>query len=323
MRRLLIDANIYLEFYRFSKDDLEELRKLAELIRENEITLYVNAQLRDEFRRNRENVLAQSLKTVTDAKIPATFPQVLRNYQRFPKLDAARRGYAAEVEKLLSRAREDAAERKLPADELLEELFGLGTEHEIAPAIVLAAKDRFDRGNPPGKAGSYGDAITWEALLEHHPEHAGLDIITSDSDYLSPLRRKELHEFLEHEWEARKHSKVIVYENLSSYLQSHYPNIKLSTEVASGVAVSRLEESGSFASTHGAIEALRRISDFSADQVQRLVDAGLDNSQVNMILLDEDVRVFYDWLLDNFGDEADPDNVAKLRTQLIDDEEPL
>jgi hypothetical protein len=204
VRHLLIDANIYLEFYRFSKDDLEELRKLAELIREDEIILYVNEQLRDEIRRNRENVLAQALKTVTDAKIPATFPQVLRNYQRFPKLDAARLAYAAEVDKLVSRAREDAAQRKLPADELLDELMGLATDVAITPEIVGAARDRHDRGNPPGKNGSYGDAITWEALLQHHPEYASLDIITSDNDYLSPLRRKELHEFLEHEWDALK-----------------------------------------------------------------------------------------------------------------------
>lgn len=323
VRRLLIDANIYLEFYRFSKDDLEELRKLAELIREDEITLYVNQQLRDEFRRNRETVLAQSLKTVIDAKIPATFPQVLRNYQRFAKLDAARRAYAAEVDRLLSRAREDAAERKLPADELLDELMGLGTEVPLTPEIIQAAKDRYDRGNPPGKAGSYGDAITWEALLRHHPQHASLDIITSDSDYLSPLRRKELHEFLQLEWDTLKHSGINVYESLSSYLQAHYPNIKLSTEVASGVAASRLEESASFAATHVAIEALARISDFSAEQVQRLVDAGLDNSQVNLILLDHDVKSFYVWLLDNFGDEADPDSVDRLRAQLSEDDEPF
>jgi len=57
MRRLLIDANIYLEFYRFSRDDLEELRKLAQLVLSDEIVLYVSEQLRDEFRRNRERVL--------------------------------------------------------------------------------------------------------------------------------------------------------------------------------------------------------------------------------------------------------------------------
>ena len=214
----------------------------------------------------------------------------------------------------------EAPRGKLPADELLEELMGLATDIAITPEIIQAAKDRYNRGNPPGKEGSYGDAITWEALLQHHPGYATLDIIT-DSDYLSPLRRKELHEFLEREWDALKHSKVTVYENLSIYLQVHYPDIKLSTEVASGVAISRLEESGAFATTHGAIEALGRISDFSAEQVQRLVDAGLDNNQVNMILLDHDVKAFYDWLLDNFGDEADHDSVAKLRAQLIDDDE--
>jgi hypothetical protein len=196
----------------------------------------------------------------------------------------------------------------------------LATDMPITPEIIQAAKDRCDRGNPPGKNRSYGDALTWTALLQHHPEYASLDIITSDSDYLSPLRRMELNEFLEYEWVGLKHSKVTVYENLSSYLQAHYPNIKLSTDVASGVAVSRLEESAAFASTHRAIEALTRISDFSGDQVQRLIDAALDNSQINMILLDRDVKAFYERLLERFGDEADPASVARLRAEMNEDE---
>lgn len=322
MRLLLIDANIYLDFYRFSKDDLEELRKLAQLVREGEIRLYVNQQLRDEFMRNREKVLADSLKGVEEAMPPARFPQVLRNYQRFTDLDTARNAYAAEVEKLVSRARKDAAERKLPADELLDDLIDPARDMEITPEIVQAAKDRYDRGNPPGKrtSSSYGDAITWTALLHHHPKKEPLDIITSDKDYLSPMRRQQLHEFLEDEWKTLKDSEVKVYEDLGSYLQAHYPNIKLSTEVPSGVAVSRLEESRGFAATHDAIARLERVSDFSAEQVQRLVDAAMDNSQIKWIISDYDVKAFYEGLLQDYGDQADPESVARLRAQLIEDE---
>jgi hypothetical protein len=320
MRRLLIDANVYLEFFRFSKDDLEELRKLAELIRRDEIELYVTQQLRDELLRNRETTLSRSFKTVSDAKIPSTFPQVLRNYQRFSALDAARRAYAYEVDKLLIRAREDAAQRKLPADDMLSELMSLATDLPITDETMAAARDRFDRGNPPGKDRSYGDAITWEALLAYHPQHTSLDLITSDSDYLSPLRKRALHEFLEVEWMARMQSTATVYENLTSFLQAHYPDIKLSTQVASEMAVARLESSGTFASTHEAIVNLHRISDFSNDQVQRLVDAALENSQVSMIIHDDDVKEFYEWLLKTFGDEVEAESVEALGERLLADD---
>lgn len=321
MRRLLIDTNIYLEFFRFSKDDLEELRKLAELIRAGEVQLYLNQQLRDEFRRNREKTLAASLRTVSEAKIPAAFPQVLRNYQRFPKLDAARRQFAAEVDKLLERAREDAANRRLPADELLDELFGLATDLPVTAEIIQSAKDRFDRGNPPGKDRSYGDAITWETLLLHHPEHASLDMITSDNDFLSPLRKMELQEFLDAEWQQAKHSRVEVFENLTTFFQKHYPDIKLSTEVASELAVAALESSGSFASTHGAVANLSKIGDFSSEQVQRLIGTALENDQVSMIIQDADVKEFFEHLLATFGEEAEVDSVLELRRRLQDDEE--
>lgn len=44
---------------------------------------------------------------------------------------------------------------------------------------------------------------------------------------------------------------------------------------------------------------------------------------MNQILLDRDVKAFYEWLLDNFGDEADLDGVAKLRAHLIEDDGQL
>ncbi len=63
---LFIDTNIYLSFYHFTSDDLEELRKLIVAIHEKRIKLYVTSQLRDEFRRNREIKIADALKLFTD-----------------------------------------------------------------------------------------------------------------------------------------------------------------------------------------------------------------------------------------------------------------
>src|ERR1700678_4323558 len=76
MRRLLIDANIYLDLYRFSNDDLEELRKLAELTGSprGDRPLHqrtASGRVPEEW----ETVLAHAIKVVTDAKGPTKFPK--------------------------------------------------------------------------------------------------------------------------------------------------------------------------------------------------------------------------------------------------------
>ena len=54
---LFIDTNIFLSFYYLSSDDLEELNKLAVLLQQSEVTLFLTNQVVEEFRRNRENRL--------------------------------------------------------------------------------------------------------------------------------------------------------------------------------------------------------------------------------------------------------------------------
>jgi hypothetical protein len=51
-------------------------------------------------------------------------------------------------------------------------------------------------GNPPGKQGSLGDAINWEALLAEVPDGEDLYLIADDRDYLSVLNENKPKEFL-------------------------------------------------------------------------------------------------------------------------------
>ena len=50
---LFIDTNIFLSFFHFTKDDLEEIRKLEVLIDKKEVVLWLPEQVQDEFHRNR------------------------------------------------------------------------------------------------------------------------------------------------------------------------------------------------------------------------------------------------------------------------------
>lgn len=65
---LFIDTNIYLTFFHFSSDDLEELKKLIVVIKEGQINLILPDQVIDEFKRNREVKIADALKDLKSKK---------------------------------------------------------------------------------------------------------------------------------------------------------------------------------------------------------------------------------------------------------------
>ena len=63
MLNLYLDANIYLSFYHYSEDDIDELDKLLVLLEEKKVILYLPEQTRNEFLRNRENKIADAMKS--------------------------------------------------------------------------------------------------------------------------------------------------------------------------------------------------------------------------------------------------------------------
>ena len=61
-------------------------------------------------------------------------------------------------------------------------LFSKALTH--TPEEIQRARERKERGNPPGKkAGPLGDQLTWEQLLSHAKGKSKLWIISRDSDY--------------------------------------------------------------------------------------------------------------------------------------------
>ena len=52
--RLFLDANVFLSFFEFGKDDLNEMSKAVNLVSDGDIVLFTNSHLLREVRRNRE-----------------------------------------------------------------------------------------------------------------------------------------------------------------------------------------------------------------------------------------------------------------------------
>ena len=88
MENLFIDTNVYLTFYHFSSDDLEELKKLSVAVENKRIRLYVTEQVVNEYWRNRESKIADALKIFSAQSLPNQFPQICQAYEEYNRLRA-------------------------------------------------------------------------------------------------------------------------------------------------------------------------------------------------------------------------------------------
>lgn len=294
---LFIDTNIYLTFYHFTNDDLEELKKLIVAIQGNKLSVYLPDQVIKEFKRNRESKISQALTILEEQRIPDRFPQLIKDYPEYKDIISAKNLYAASKNNLMLKLKEDIKNKSLGADSIIEDLFSKTIQLKTTNTILLRAKERADIGNPPGKKSSYGDAINWECLLHYIAEGEDLHIISIDSDYISVIDATVISTFLIDEWEEKKKSKVVIYSSLSEFFRLHFPQIKLASEMDKKIAISNLLSSRNFASTHLAISKLQQFTDFNEQECNQIIEAGLENDQIYTIATDEDVRDFFTNLL--------------------------
>ena len=313
---LFLDTNVYLGFYKLSGDDLEELKKLTIAVRDGGTKLLLTQQTRDEFERNREKSIADSLDFLQKAKLPQSFPRLIQSYPEYEELRNGLRRYETLRDSLLVSARQEASTRSLHADLLIKDLWDQVTALERTDEAITAARSRVRLGNPPGKDGSLGDAVNWEILLTAVPDGEDLLVVSADSDFRSPLADGRLHGFLEDEWTEAKGSSIALYPSLSALFKDHYPTIRLASELERELAVAKLTGSDSFSSTHAAIADLGAHSDFTDSQVQAIADAAKSNSQIHWILGDRDVRQFYDALLEQRRAALSEESAAALDEQL-------
>ncbi len=309
---LFIDTNIFLSFFHFTKDDLGELEKLAALIRGHKVQLWLPEQVVDEFRRNRESKIGEALKGFREQRLNLSFPQICKDYPEYSTLQKLRAEYEKQHAALMQQLEQAVADEALKADELIKELFGLATPVRHTDAIVKAARLRMDLGNPPGKNGSLGDAVNWEALLAAVPNGEGIEFVSDDKDYCSPLDDLKFDAFLCNEWLWAKTSEVYFYRRMSAFLKARFPKITLAQEVEKELAIENLRNSGNFRRTHSVIAELAKFSDFTAAQAEDAVLAASENEQVRLIAGDVDVRQFLQRLQDGYAERISQDARERL-----------
>lgn len=313
---LFIDTNIFLSFYHLTSDDLEELRKLSVLLEKGEVKLYLPDQVVDELRRNRENKISAAIRSLKEQKLNLEFPALCKDYEEYPKLRDLQKQYEKEHSMLLRKITDDVEANCLKADEIIKDLFKKATPIDTTDELIANARYRMDIGNPPGKEGSLGDAISWEALLKEVPDNENLYLITDDRDYFSALDENKPKDFLGQEWRDNKHSEVNFYRRLSPFFKVHYPDIKLASELEKEILIRKLVTSATFATTHNAIAQLSKYEDFSISQVNEIVEAALTNSQINWIISDSDIHIFLSKLVKINKEKIKTENLETLSEEL-------
>ncbi len=167
-------------------------------------------------------------------------------------------------------------------------------------------------GNPPGKEGSLGDAISWEALLKSVPSGEDLYFIADDRDYVSVLDENKFKQFLTEEWMERKQSKIVFYRRLSSFFKDAFPQIKIATELEKELLIRNLAASASFAQTHSVLAKLSKFTEFTPSQLNEIVEAAISNDQISRIIDDTDVEGFLKSVTAARAKDVKPENWKQL-----------
>ncbi|MFP3609264.1 PIN domain-containing protein [Paraburkholderia sp. SIMBA_050] len=338
---LFIDTNVFLDFYSYSKEALSLLKTLREHMSEDGIWLHLPRQVANELERNRESKLKTAADTFMATSHPANIPEHMADYPEIADYkDAINRASNLRTV-IVNRAASEAASRTLSADVVLNELFQCAKQHPVDDQIFATACKRAQQGNPPGKPDSIGDQFNWETLLAVVPKE-DLHIVSKDGDYISKMNPGRAHPFLAQEWKEKKEAELHVYKSIKPFLDRYLtglaetaanqpPEPPQELPVLAGdmgivaadavanaagtvtapdpqkaAAIEALVSSESFASTHEAIASLEQfVSALSPAEVERLLTAAIDNTQIRWIASDSDVYAFYITLLVDHLNDVD------------------
>ena len=300
---LFIDTNVLLGFLAYTKDDLDELEKLVTLIDAGAIRLHLSRQVVDEFYRNRESKLAESL-----AKFKASpdkgCPSFMQSFEEYTKYTKALAIFEKSQSDLINKAKEHAEKRTLLADELFSKLAAAAKVTDISDKAYLSALRRHRLGNPPGKDNvTVGDELNWELLLEAAPESVDLHIVSKDGDFASKLNPAVPKSFLADEWAARIGGKLYLYSQIGQFFEANFLGEDFLLKAEKQDAIENLIGSVNFASTHSAISAMEPYIRFlTKDEANDVISGCLSNSQIRWIVGDPDVYSFLKSIYLKFGE---------------------
>ncbi len=290
--QVFIDTNILLNFFHFSKDELDVLNDVFASHQHGAAKVHLTQQVCDEFRRNRENKIKDALKRFKEVKYAAQLPSFMKDYEEYNSIKKLSTELQQLAKLIMEKVEADITARQLLADKLIEDIFVKSIILETTQEVYATASMRMAIGNPPGKNNSIGDAINWTVLLQAVPNEENLHVISEDGDYYSSINEDAVSPFLEDEWKKKKNSSLFVYRTLSAFMKQHFDGVAFSFDKIKESLIDDLSSSSSFAQTHQLIGKLEAYSYFSLKEVERILAAAVGNNQFGWIVTDWEVSDF-------------------------------
>jgi len=298
---LFLDTNIYLNFYHYSDDEIDELKKILVLIEAWKLKLFVTDQLINEFNRNREAKIQDALKIFLEWKFK-NFPNLIKGEVDYDNLVRAKKDYDKYKKNIQKNIKSRILEYSLDVDKIISELFDISKKYTMNEDILMKAKNRYDVWNPPGKGNSYWDAISRELLLSKFPEWEELIFVSNDKDYRSIIDNNKINPFLVQERGKQKETDLIFYPSLWWFFKDKFPNIKLSTDLQRETRIDSFINSLSFSSTRRNLHKLKVIFPIQEGEYIKIIDGMLDNNQIYRVGQDEDIKLLFHQIIDQFFD---------------------
>jgi hypothetical protein len=216
---LFIDANQYLKLY-----EMVAAGELLDWLEEQQAHIFISAQIVDEVLRNKlgraQICFLDKLNEIDEMKahIPNDLLGLSQDQLKEFKESLNK---SRQVKNALAELANDSLHKiGLSQDNVSQRLQKLFDKAESPNHAELErARDRKERGNPPGKPKDpLGDQITWEQLLTCCKGKKQLWIITSDSDYgIDQAEKKILNPLLMRDLRITCDNKIEIhaYKNLS------------------------------------------------------------------------------------------------------------
>jgi hypothetical protein len=230
---IFVDTNILLDLYRIRKSDVS----LAYLDRLEDCKdrLIMGSQVEMEFKKNRQKVILETLKTYTSPDWgKLTPPALLADFQPSKMIEKHKKEISTQQKKVKAKV-ENILQNPSSNDPVFQKLnrifkhksnFNLDRESDDRFRIRRLARKRFSLGYPPRKDAdnSFGDAINWEWIIEcANQTDKEIIIVTRDTDYGAIYGDKSyLNDWLKKEFQERvsKKRKIILTDKLSFALKA-------------------------------------------------------------------------------------------------------
>ncbi|MEI6076829.1 MAG: PIN domain-containing protein [Verrucomicrobiota bacterium] len=224
MKNILIDTNIYLEF--FQSDNIGKLLKAIEKCADH---IFITEQIVSEIRRNQLGVAQKFLDNCYPKKEPkfgvpshlVTLPA--ETEKRVADFNNKSKALTLELQAEFEKSLKLIATSSDSVTHSLAKFYAM----QVAPSNndIERATQRKLLGNPPGKPGDpLGDQLTWEQFLAQAQGGKRFWIITKDNDYCEEILNAEhptLNPFLRSELEAKcgKDIEVFCFRTLAKGLE--------------------------------------------------------------------------------------------------------